>query len=165
MHKQSNIIKQLPPLPEGQSVTMYNHITQKWKTATITKCWRPPGLINYQQMMVVLNVETGVIFVLLRQQRLIVLHYHITPIVLYPIQVYPLHSQVIIPLILMLHNHQMDQLVMEIYYSLWTYIEVNLQISVETLAMNIMINNIITDIYIYIYMYTLIRNINIFRKF
>ena len=72
----------------------------------LPKCCRATGLISYQQMMVVLIVGTGVIFVLLRQQRLIVLHHHITPIVLYQIRVYLLHSQVVIPVVLMSHNHK-----------------------------------------------------------
>ena len=77
------------------------------------KCCQPPCLISYQQMIVVLIVETGVIFVLFRQQRLIMLHHHKNPIGLYPIRVYPLHSQVVIPVVLMLHNHKIDLLMMD----------------------------------------------------
>ena len=38
---------------------------------------------------------------------------HNPNIVLYPIRVYPLHSQVVIPVVLMLHNHKMDLLMMD----------------------------------------------------
>ena len=112
-YAQATSSKQLSPLREGQSVTMYNHKTHTWKPATITQVLPAPGLISYQQMTVLFIVETGVIFVLLRQQRLIMLHHHKSPIVLYPIRVYPLHSQVVIPVVLMLHNHKMDLLMMD----------------------------------------------------
>ena len=80
-YAQATSSKQLSPLQEGQSVTMYNHNTHTWKPATVTQMLQSPGLISYQQLIVVLIVEIGVIFVLLRQQRLIVLHHHITQIV------------------------------------------------------------------------------------
>ena len=111
MHKQHHQSK-LSPLQERQSVTMYTHNRHTWKPATVTQVWLP-CLISYQHMMVVLIVGTCVIFVLLHQQRQIVFHHHITPIVLYPTRVYPLHSQVVIPVVLMLHNHKMDLLMMD----------------------------------------------------
>ena len=60
-YAQATSPKQLSPLREGQSVTMYNHNTHTGSPLPLPKCCPPPppGLISYQQMIVVFIVETG----------------------------------------------------------------------------------------------------------
>ena len=159
-YAQATPLKQLSPLQEEQNVTMYNHNPHSWKPATVI--YVVPAPMSYQ-----LPTTVGVVY---RRNRRDI---RVTPSTTANRVTPPHNPNCVIP------NPSVSSTLpgcnsrgtnvtqpqngstydgWTICYPLWTCIETNLHISVETLSVNIKINNIITAIY----MYTLIMNINLF---
>ena len=112
LHAKATSSTQLPPLQQGKVLPCIITMDVHGSTLLFPKCCRPPPPRSYQ-----LSSNYGGAYrrtgARLRQQCLIVLHHHITSIVLYITRVYHLHTLVVIPVVLMSHNHKMDLLMMD----------------------------------------------------